>query len=529
VFASHGFQNIIERVELGRFLFKKSDQKLEHLSVAERLRLAFEQLGPTFVKLGQLLATRPDLVPKEVVEEFKRFHDQVQPIEFRAVERVLNKAYGNYTKVFQEINETPLASASIAQVHEATLIGGHKVVIKVQRPGITQIIENDLNALYTIAGLLNRYIPEIRVFNPETIVDEFFSTLQLETNFIIEANNIRRFRQNFAHRPNIKIPHVFSEFSSAEVLVMEKIEGIPLSHLEGQEPAGFQPENVVKTGLRAFFQMVFEDRFFHGDLHAGNLFLLPDGRIGLIDFGVVGRLTERTRDSIADMLMGLAYEDYELFANTLVDIAPYSENIDPDKFAKQLRDLIGPYFGLSFKQVNLGRLLMDSTSVAAANGVQVPSDLMLFLKSMVTVEGMGRLIIDDFDLLQSSLEFAQDIAKTRYDPERITKDFVQIAKDSASLAAQLPRQLKQALRRWNNPSYAHKIRIEGFGDLKRTIETGSNLLFLSLIIGALIVGGSMTFSSPTAAGPFGVPWVSLIQFGLASGFGLVAFYNYIRK
>ncbi len=240
MFAKNGFQNVAEKIKLGRFLLERfAKPGIEQYTPPERMRMAFEELGPTFVKLGQVLATRPDLVPEEFVEEFKRLHDQVAPLPFSEIRRVLEREMAMpLEEAFKEINPSPLGSASIAQVHRAILADGTDVVIKVQRPGIEKIIADDVAILYYLAELLQKYVPETRVFNPQGIVDEFFRTLELETNFIIEANNIRRFQENFKNDPTVIIPEVFFEFSTQKVLVLEFLKGIPLSKAEALEQAG---------------------------------------------------------------------------------------------------------------------------------------------------------------------------------------------------------------------------------------------------------------------------------------------------
>jgi ubiquinone biosynthesis protein len=288
--AKHGFQDIIEKTGLRKFslverLIPAGDGTE---SAPERLRQAFEELGPTFVKLGQLLATRPDLVPAEYVEEFKRLHDQVSALQFAEIEPSLRGHFGApIENIFSRFDVAARAAGSIAQVHMAELREGGPVVVKVQRPGIEKVITEDLGVLYFLAELIHRYIPESRTYRPKVLVDEFARALELETNFVIEANNIRRFQENFNNEPNIKIPKVFAEYSGKRVLVLEALEGIPLSQKNALQQEAIDPEAVLRLGLRCYLKMVFSDGLFHGDLHAGNMFVLPNNRIGLIDFGVV--------------------------------------------------------------------------------------------------------------------------------------------------------------------------------------------------------------------------------------------------
>jgi len=537
VFARYGFQNIAERIRLGRFLVERlSGIDADQYTPAERLRMAFEELGPTFVKLGQLLATRPDLIPEEFVEEFKRLHDRVGALPFEQMRSTLEHQYGrNLDDVFSEIDTNPIGAASIAQVYRAVLkssagaVGGAKVVVKVQRPGILEVIKNDVGVLYFLAERLAAFVPEAAVFNPVGIVDEFFKTLELETNFIVEANNIKRFQQNFRDDPTVKIPHVYLEHSGQKVLVLEALEGIALSQPAALQQEGLNRDEVMRAGVRCYFRQVFLHGLFHGDLHAGNLFVMPDSSVGLIDFGIVGRLNQRVRDAIANMFVALYTEDYERLAYEYVDLAPFNEAIDIDDFARDLQDLLAPHFGLNLKSVNLGRLLMSTTVVAAKHRLVLPSELMLFFKSIVTVEGMGRIIRSDFDLLPHALEFTDELVRGKVDPQRMKEDAMGFGRDSAMLVRTLPRQLRQFVRRVNHPDFAFRLSLVELEEVKKSLESSSNLMFLGLVIAGLMISGSATMFIDRGALIFGIPLLSAIFYGLAGALGLAAFRNYIKK
>jgi ubiquinone biosynthesis protein len=531
VFAKNGFQNVAEKIKVGRFFLERITQTdVDQYSAPERLRMCFEELGPTFVKLGQLLATRPDLIPQEFVDELKKLHDQASTIGFDQIEKVIEHQFSIPLKqVFRDIDPSPLAAASIAQVHRAKLLDGTDVVVKVQRPGIVEVIKNDIGILYFIADLLQKYVPEARPFNPVGIVDEFFKTLELETDFVIEANNIRRFTENFKNDLSVKIPKVYFEYSSKKVLVLEELKGIPLSQPASVQQEGVDPIETMRVGVRTYFKMVFRDGLFHGDLHAGNLFILPNNQIGLVDFGIVGRLNRRTQTAIANMFVCLYSEDYERLAYEYVEIAPYNEEIDVDEFAIDLQNLLAPHFGLSMKNVDLGLLLMGTTQVAAKHRLILPTELMMFFKSIVTVEGMGRMLAKDFDLLPHALEFSKELVQDRYQPAQIKADLTLLSQDIGSLLYNLPRQIKQLIRKVNHPDFAAKISVQEIDELKRSIETGSNIVFLGLIIGALILAGSVTLFLDHGPYIASMPIVSGLQFLLATLFGMLAFYNYIKK
>lgn len=493
--------------------------------------MSFEELGPTFVKLGQLLATRPDLVPEEYVREFEKLHDRVQPVPFETMETVIKEELGNILyKKFDSIDPVPVGSASIAQVHKARLVSGEEVVIKIQRPGIIQTINDDLNVLYMLADLLQRYVPETRAFNPVAIVDEYFKTLELETNFVVEANNIRRFQISFAGDENIRIPEVYFDLTTERILVMELIPGIPVSNEEALRQPGVNPSDVIRIGLNAYLKMVFRDGLFHGDLHAGNFFVMPNNQIGLIDFGVVGRLNSRTQSAIASMLVALSKEDYERLAYEYVDLAPFTDQVNVDLFAKELRQLIAPYYGLTLKNVNLGKLMMTSSSIAARHHLTLPTELMMFFKSIVAIEGIGRRIDKNFDFLQHSLQFAAELVKTQFDTGKISHEMMQVLRESKSFINALPRQLNFLIRKLNSPHHYFQIEMRGFEDLRRSVEVSFNLLFLGVVIAALIIGAAIIQStSQMHTGIWGLPMSSSVLYFIAAGLSVLGFINYIKK
>lgn len=388
-------------------------------------------------------------------------------------------------------------------------------MVKIQRPGIEPVILEDLSILYTAAELLEKYVPEAKLYNPVAVVDEFAKSLELETNFVIEANNVRRFQDNFKDEPNIKIPEVYSEFSGKRVLVLEELEGIPLSHQNALNQEGIDPESVLKVGLRCYLKMVFTDGLFHGDLHAGNMFVLPNNRIGLIDFGVVGRLNGKTQSSIANMLVALAGEDYDRLAYEYLDLAPYASQVDPDLFARDLRDLIAPYYGLTLRHVNVGRLLMDSAVVAARYRLQLPSELIMFFKSIVTIEGMGRVIMKDFNFLAYSLEFASEIVQSRSEPTKVIREFSTIGRDLNALLAILPRQLKQLIRKLSSADYSSRIEIKDFEAFGNKVQSASDRVFWGLIISSLILGGALLQGLERGPTLLDMPAASVASFGAA--------------
>lgn len=530
--AKHGLRNSVEKINLGNFLTSSNqgEGQNENLTLQTRLRLSFEELGPTFIKFGQLLASRPDLVPPEFAEEMSLLQDQVQTLEYKVVEQVLAEELGaDWKKHFSFIEEKPLGSASIAQVHRAILTNGKRVVIKVQRPGIVNKINDDLNVLYFLAELVEKYIPETKAFNPVGMIDEYFKTLELETNFIVEGNNIRKFRENFKGENQVLIPEVYFDLVTERILVMDEMLGRRLSQEESLQQAGVDPNEIIKIGLRAYLKMVFMDGFFHGDLHPGNFFVFPNNRIGLIDFGVVGRLNSKTQSSIVNMLLALSKEDYTRLAYEYVDLAPFSDEVNVDLFARELQSLISPYWGLTMKHMNIGKILMSSSSIAAQHGLTVPTELMLYFKSIVAIEGLGQKISADFDFLNFTLTMVSEVAQHQFKPMKFVDEAQILLRESRGFLNALPRQLNLILRRMNSPEYRTKLHVEGIEDLKRSFEISFNLLFLGIIMAALIISSSLIYPHREGWMIGEIPGLSLIGFLMAGGLGVVAFINFIKK
>ena len=492
--------------------------------------MSFEELGPTFVKFGQLLATRPDLIPQDYIDEMSMLHDQVQPLNFETVTDVISEELGSdWKKYFETISEKPLGSASIAQVHAAVLLTGEKVVLKVQRPGIVNKINDDLNVLYFIAELLEKYIPEVRPFNPMGMVDEYFKTLELETNFIVEANNISRFKNNFKAETDVVIPEVYFDYTTERVLTMEALQGRPLSQfdniLEKSGKLNSQPDKIIQLGLKTYLKMVFVDGFFHGDLHPGNFFILSDNKIGLIDFGVVGRLNFKTQSAIVNMLLALSKEDYQRLAYEYVDLAPFSETVNVDLFAKELQALIAPYYGLTLKNVNVGKILLSSSSTAARHGLVVPTELMLFFKSLISIESLGQKISKDFDFLNFALSQVSEIAESFFQPVKVANEANLIFRESRNFLSALPRQLNLMMRKINSPDYHSKIHLEDFSDFKNIFLKSFTLLFLAIVIAALLISSTLIYSTPTKWFISGIPAISFIGYAIAAVLGFFSAYK----
>lgn len=517
VFAKHGFVDIVDRMNLGKFLPGRLGVYAESQAdktIPERLRLAFEELGPTFVKFGQLLSTRTDLLPESYIDEFIHLQDHVQPLSFEVV-RVLveNELNGKIENSYSNFNPEPLAAASIGQVHEAELLTGEKVVVKVQRPEIEKVIETDVSLLAFLANLLEKYVPESRIISPTVVVDEFFRTLSFELDFVVEANNMTKMAENAVSMPEIVIPRVYKSLSTHKILTLEKLEGIRVNDLTALDAAGIDRKKVVEIGAQAFFRSVMIDGLFHGDLHGGNLFILPGNRIGIVDFGIVGRLSQKSRDQLANMVMSLLTEDYENLCYEYAELSTSGASIDFDGFQREVRNTLSPYMGLSLVDLNVGKVLIEATAIAAKFNVKVPGDWMIVFKAILTIEGMGRTLDPDFDLLSVGQELIKELVKNQYSVQRLTKEFMWVAKDLAALLKVLPRQVRWMFRKLNSNDFAFEIKSPDLQRIRHQLDLNGKRLSLSVLISGFFVASSIAlqYSSDRLVGSY--PLLSVIYFG----------------
>lgn len=485
VLGRHGFIDLLHRMNLSRFMGDKEvvDPIYADLPIPERLRLSFEQLGPTFIKLGQLLATRSDLIPESYVEEFSKLQDNVSTVPFDEIRPFLEtELKGQISDFFSSFDTTPKAAASIAQVHFAVLKSGEKVAVKIQRPGIDKLLQNDISILRGLAVLLEKYIPEVEPFNPVGLVEEFFQSILFELDFRVESNNIRKIKHNLRTLEKISIPKVYEQITSSKILVLEQFEGIRFSDREAILKSGIDPKSIVEIGADAFFHMVMHDGLFHGDLHPGNLFVLTDGRIGIIDFGIVGRLGKRVKDGIITMFISIIDEDYESLASEYVALCSPTGETDLNVLQKDLMDTLSPYVGMSLGEVNAGKLLLRSTHIAAQHKLKVPRELMLLFRAIMTIDGLGKKLDPDFDVLQLGNRLAKQVLSSRYSRERLTHDLIILGRDLQDTLENFPRLLKRFLRVWSHNNFALEFKSKDLLSISKAIES-FNYFFFTAICG----------------------------------------------
>jgi ubiquinone biosynthesis protein len=436
--------------------------------LGERLRLVLQDLGTTFVKLGQIVSTRPDLVPEDIVVELKKLQDDVKPFPTEEAREVIERELGApIEELFVNFGKEPLACASVAQVYRAELKlpsgeGTVPVVLKVQRPGIEATVERDINLLHWLARLLEATVPEARVYSPKGLVDEFEQAIKAELDFIVEAQNAERFAENFAGDETIRFPRAYREASSKRVLTLEFFDGVKVTDAVR---AGADGPWIAETSVRLILKMVFEDGFFHADPHPGNILILPrptiaegapaggEARyaedqqlvIGLLDLGLVGRLSPELRDKTTDLLLAAARNDADALADALIAIGKPRRRVDREAFREYTRRVSEAHLGKEMKDMEAAAIFRDIIAGALKFGIEIPSELTMLFRAIMTIEGVGKEIDPELDVLAVARPYLVKMLWQRYHPTRLAKDFWRDAGRLSVVARELPAQLSRII------------------------------------------------------------------------------------
>lgn len=534
VLSRHGFGHLVERMGLQRFIsvgrrlitFKRGPASEHRLNAPERFRMVFEELGPSFIKLGQVLACRPDMLPIEYAKEFCKLTDSVSPFPFADARRIIeSERNASLHTLFSEFAPVPVAAASIAQVHRARLIDGTEVMVKVQRPDIEDSIERDISILRGLADLVQEHIPEMAVYNPRGVVEEFSRSIRKELDFYIEASNAQQMRSNFAKSDLLYVPKIHAALSGKRVLVLELLEGIRIDEFERLEQAGFHRSELSRKGAEVFFQMVFQDGFFHADPHPGNIFVLPDGRLGLVDFGIMGRVTEENMQYFADTFVALAEHDFERLVQQYINIGFVpEETVNIEKFQRELREelaeFLEPYYGMTATQIDFVSYVDRLTQMSIRYGLRMPQTLYLVNKTLLTMEGLLRQLDPDFNFVQVATPYVTRLIRRRKDPRRAFRALRKNVSDLYDLASVAPKQAQSLFRKMLRGEVRFRVQHEDLHHLIRDLDRSSNRIAFSLITAAVIVASSIIIHAGAGPRLFDIPVFGLIGYVIAGLFGL---------
>lgn len=536
VLIRYGFSDLVEAARAGlvaRFgekFIPAIRLKKAALSRPVRIRLAIEELGPTFIKLGQILSLRPDLIPPEISTELAKLQDQVAPLTFAKIEEVLIAEIGpDYQRIFKQLDPQPLAAASIAQVHRAELSTGQVVAIKIQRPQIRQIIETDLDILHDLAHLVREYFLNELAQDPVTIIQELNKSLHRELDFQQEGRVIRQFQTFFSGEPAIRIPHYFPEYSSGRVLVMDYIEGIKASQVELLEAAGIDRLQVARNGANLSFRQIFELGIFHADPHPGNILVLPGNVIALLDYGMTGQIDEASIDYLGDIIIGILKKDILRLIHALENLTGADLLTDNINLRLDLNSLINDYTGIPLKELKLTAFITDFFDLIRRYKLHLPPHLTMMLKALLTVEGLARILYPEFDIMQELQPWITKIIRRRYEPRRIYRQTAFWLSELEALATTLPRKLQAILNKAAEGDFSIQFKHRNLENLIAQIKKTSNRLSLALIIAALIIGSAILIQAEAGtARIWGCSAIGMLGYLLACLFSLKLFWDIFR-
>ncbi|MBI5562710.1 MAG: 2-polyprenylphenol 6-hydroxylase [Deltaproteobacteria bacterium] len=520
----YGFGGLVGEMRLIPFIgtaerFLLIRKKGRGLSAPQRLRLVLEELGPTFIKLGQIASTRADLLPPDWVEEMKKLQDMVPPFPFEDVRTTVDRSLkAQLCASFASFDPAPVASASIAQVHFAELKDGKKVAVKVRRPGIGAMIEADVSVMRTVAGLLEKYVPVSRQYRPIEVVEEFARVIATEQDLTIEGVNINRFGTLFKGDARVQIPHVYWDYTTAEVLTMERLYGTPIDESETIMGKGLDVRKIAMDGVELFFRQVFEFGVFHADLHPGNIFVRDDGVIIYLDFGIVGRLDRDLRHYLASMLYYLVRQDYCKMAKLHREMGLIGEDVNLSEFEEALRDIAEPIFGRTLEQISVAALLMKLIHTARHFKMVLQPNLLLLQKSMVIIEGVGRQLYPDINMWEVAKPLIYRwMIREKLSPKAFADKGLKEAGEMFEAVFDLPVQtselMKRALREELKIGFVHHRLdplINEIGDAGARI--GAGFIAGSLVIAATIFA---VWAKGQGPGLLGVPALAWVGYGLA--------------
>ena len=510
VLVRYGFGDIARRVGLagaleraGRLVhWQGAEEGSLQLEVPERVRAALQDLGPTFVKLGQVLATRVDMLPARWIEVLSELQNAVPPVDFELVRPQLAEDLGaDPDSVFADLDHVPIAAASLAQAHRATLPDGARVILKVRRPGIRDVVEADLRLLSHLATIVEKQMPELRRFHPADTLRQFAASLRRELDFAAECRSAERVARNFEGRDDIVVPKVYWQWTCERLNVQERLEGIPGRDLAAVDAAGLDRRALARTGAGLVLKMVLQDGFFHADPHPGNIFYMPGGAIGVIDFGMVGHVSEHRRFQVVRLLHGLVGQEAEAVTEVLVDWAGDSQDIDEARLQDAVDRFVDQYRGVPLKDLRMGQMLADVAAILRGHGLTLPPDLALMIKTFLTLEGMGRQLDPDFDMASAARPFLERAMLERYAPGVLAARGRRALTGLLGLARDMPQdvhRLLRAARRGKLRVHVDVDSLKAFGD---QVDRAVSRLTMGVVTASLIVGSSIVLNSAAGANP----------------------------
>lgn len=525
----YGFDDVVERLDLpGKVLLEKIRKVDREMTTWERIRHMLVDLGPTYIKFGQIMSLRPDLIPKALIFELRKLQDEVAPVEYQTMQQVVERNLKRpISEVFSFFDEEPLAAASLAQVHRAILRDNDQVVaVKVQRPKIRQVIETDLYILRLIADQLHERMEWSQIYDLPNLVREIKTTLLRELDFTREARHMKICRSNFSEIEEVYIPLLYEKYCTEQVLTMELVQGIKMKDLAPDDR--IDRETLAKRGLRLTAKQVLEDGFFHADPHPGNVMILDNNVFCLMDWGMVGRLTRRMRYELIDLINAVVDKESEKIQQILISLTQADGSEVSRLMERQILDILDIYHSLPIQELNLGHLLLDISTMLRENKLKLPVDLAIMIKALITAEGTARELYPQLNVVEEAKPYVRHLATERWKPNVLWGDLRLNLSTLLRLQRELPLRLRQIIDKIDRGELNIRFQHANLGGLRNTLENISNRLTFAIIIAALIIGSSMIITTGVKPLLFGFPALGIIGYLVSGVLGLWLVFNILR-
>jgi len=528
VLVKYGFGIVLQDVFPGlqRFRFSRKISENDKQTVYERVRMAIEELGPTFIKFGQIMSTRKELLPPPLIVELQKLTDHARPLPFSEIKPILLEACPDLEEWFMVIEEQPVASASIAQVHRAVLRDGTPVALKVQRPGIEKIIETDIPILISLATRLEHAVPDARLYNPSGMVKDFAAQIRKELDFNHDGRTSERFARNFRDVPGIKFPKIYWEYSNSHLLVMEFIDGVRIDDVDEIVRMGYDPKAIAARGFGAYLKMIFEDGYFHGDPHAGNLLVTMNGDLAFLDFGIVGVLRPEKRQVFINLIYGVMTEDIDMILKAFEGMGIVIQEEDRESLRDDIYLMLQDYGNVAEAgQINFKLIIAEITEILRRYKIQVPMNLMLMFKVLAMIMDTGTRIDPEFEAANEIKPFVMGLATRENFSAQMMKRASGTMLEAVDAAFDLPRNVNLMLKKLATGTIRLEIVEDDLKKLRQSVDSASDKVLIGLIIASLVVGSSLILMNARIDLPSQVFYLAIFGYSVAVLIGFYTLYN----
>lgn len=534
VLIKNGLGVIVERLDLNKYLpLKKrinNDKVLYKKDLSVRLRKVLQELGPTYIKLGQLLSTRADILPPNYIQELRKLQDKVEPVPFEEIEIVLIKELGvDYIKNFKKIDKTPQAAASIAQTHKAKLENGCDVILKIQRPGIDKVVQIDFEILKNLFAMADERGLLPGFLNIDKLLDEFRESLKKELNFKRELVNIKKFKENFKENKNIIAPDVFKNISTKKTLVLEEIKGFKLSEIKEADRKKINGQSLAALGAKAFMKQVLVDGFFHADPHPGNIFALENNKIAYIDFGLMGQLTEEDKDKLGILFIALLKKDINIITDILLEMGSFDKEVNQRKFKLEIQDLMNRYYGIELAEIDFSVIVDDIERLLYNFHIRMPEEFFLLFRAIGVSEGVGYLLDPSFNIIDVAQDFMKELIINKLQPTYLIDKAVNSLWNLRTITKDLPAKLNNLVNSIIDDDFTIRFKHINLEQISDKLDIVSNRLSISLIISAIIIGSSMILQTNMQPSIYGIPLFGFLGYIIAGILGIWLVISILRS